>query len=421
MKEKPVVRFHTLGCKLNQAESEEFALKFSRAGYRVTRGDIADICILNTCTVTHIADRKSRHMLRLMRKKNPRAVIIAAGCYAQRAAEELIGMGVDLVVSNQEKNELVRMVDNIVFIERDCLPGCVTLDGAERVRSFIKIQDGCDAYCAYCIVPLVRGPGFCLLEDEIIDMINSRVASGYKEVVLTGTKIGVYNDEGIGLQHLLQRILSETQIARLHVSSLQPQELSEDMLNLWQDARLCRHFHIALQSGSDAVLKRMRRRYSILDYKKTVANIRKALPGAAITTDIMVGFPGESDEEFELSYLFCKETKFAAIHVFSYSRRPGTAAAALPGHLGDKLKKERSQRMLELAKSSALSFTEHFLGNTEIVLWENEDKPGSGLYSGLTASYIRVFTRSKRFLTGRLLPAKLIKTYRDGTWGELAE
>jgi threonylcarbamoyladenosine tRNA methylthiotransferase MtaB len=156
--------------------------------------------------------------------------------------------------------------------------------------------------------------------------------------VLTGTKIGAYNDEGIGLQHLLQRILSETQIARLHVSSLQPQELSEDMLNLWQDARLCRHFHIALQSGSDAVLKRMRRRYSILDYKKTVANIRKALPGAAITTDIMVGFPGESDEEFELSYLFCKETKFAAIHVFSYSRRPGTAAAALPGHLGDKLK-----------------------------------------------------------------------------------
>jgi threonylcarbamoyladenosine tRNA methylthiotransferase MtaB len=264
MKEKPVVLFHTLGCKLNQAESEEFALKFSRAGYRVTRGDTADICILNTCTVTHIADRKSRHMLRLMRKKNPRAVIIAAGCYAQRAAEELIGMGVDLVVSNQEKNELVRMVDNIVFIERDCLPECVTLDGAERVRSFIKIQDGCDAYCAYCIVPLVRGPGFCLLEDEIIDMINSRVASGYKEVVLTGTKIGAYNDEGIGLQHLLQRILSETQIARLHVSSLQPQELSEDMLNLWQDARLCRHFHIALQSGSDAVLKRMRRRYSIL-------------------------------------------------------------------------------------------------------------------------------------------------------------
>jgi threonylcarbamoyladenosine tRNA methylthiotransferase MtaB len=239
--------------------------------------------------------------------------------------------------------------------------------------------------------------------------------------VLTGTKIGTYNCDRAGLECLVKRILSDTGVERLHLSSLQPQEISAALLDLWQDSRLCRHFHLALQSGSDAVLEQMRRHYSVDDYREAVSLIRQAVAGVAITTDIMVGFPGENAREFEESYRFCREIGFAAIHVFAYSSRPGAVAAEMPGQVGDKLKKERSLKMLELAKQSAHEFNERLLEQTAMVLWENEVAQGSGVYSGLSDNYIRVFTKSHKVLTGRLLPVKLLRLHRQGLWGEVIE
>jgi threonylcarbamoyladenosine tRNA methylthiotransferase MtaB len=415
----PVVTFHTLGCKLNQAETEVLAGQFVKAGFRVTSNNNADVCILNTCTVTHIADRKSRHLLRLLRKRNPQALIVATGCYAERAPQELNNIGVDLVIDNKQKMNTLNLVKSQLSLRETCSTGDTEIDNHFRVRSFVKIQDGCDDFCTYCIVPLVRGHESCLPAEEIINTIKARVHAGYKEVILTGTKIGIYNHNGINLKQLADRILKETTIPRLHLSSLQPQEISEDFLKLWQDSRLCRHFHVALQSGSNSILKRMGRHYSTEKYKMTVEIIRETVPDVAITTDIMAGFPGESDAEFEESYHFCRDTGFADIHVFSYSARPGTAAAKMSGQVNEKLKKERSLRMLALAKESAQNFQKKFLGQDMAVLWETETSQNTDIYSGLSNNYIRVFTRSPENLTNTISSVRLTRPYRDGLWGEL--
>ena len=416
---KPRVTFYTLGCKLNQAETELLARQFTEAGYCVVSEDRADICILNTCTVTHIADRKSRHLLRLLRKKNPEALVIATGCYAERAPRELAQIGADLAVGNEHKMHLLELIRE----RHGSVPyrpaGQFVADGINRVRSFIKVQDGCNDFCAYCIVPEVRRREYCLPVAEVINEVKARASVGYKEVVLTGTKIGAYKRNGDNLGQLVQQILTDTEVERLHLSSLQPQEISPEFLSLWQDHRLCRHFHLALQSGSDAVLKRMRRHYSIADYQEAVSLIRQAMPDAAITTDVMVGFPGESDEEFEQSYRFCREIGFANIHVFAYSPRPGTSAAEMPGQVGDRLKKERSLRMLELARQNAHRFCERFLGQNTRVLWEKEVAPGSGIYSGLSDNYIRVFIDSRQPLTSQLLQVRLVGLHKQGLWGEV--
>ena len=416
---KPAVAFHTLGCKLNQAESELLARQFAEAGYRVVSGDGADVHVLNTCTVTHIADRKSRHLLRLWRKRNHRALLIATGCYAERAPEELSQAGADLVVGNEQKMHLLDIIrDGYAPVAR-CSAEQFVADGVSRVRSFIKIQDGCNDACAYCIVPRVRGREHCLAMADVVNEVKARVAAGYKEVVLTGTKIGAYKHNGANLKQLVEQILVVTGVERLRLSSLQPQDISPQLLNLWQDPRLCRHFHLALQSGSDAVLRRMRRRYSAAGYRRAVSLIRKIVPDVAITTDIMVGFPGEGIEEFEESYCFCQEIDFANIHVFSYSSRPGTLAARMPGQIDDRVKKERSLRMLELVQRSAHKFCQRFLGQNMTVLWEKEVAPGSEIYSGLSHNYIRVFAESKGPLTNQFLPVRLVRLHNQGLWGEV--
>ena len=419
METKPKVAFHTLGCKLNQAESELLARQFAEAGYCVANGDDADICVLNTCTVTHIADRKSRHLLRLMRKRNPEALLIATGCYAERAPQELAQVGADVVVGNEQKIHLLELIKDKVTSTPYCSSGQFVVDGINRVRSFIKIQDGCSDFCAYCIVPKVREREYCLPEAEVVNQVKARASAGYREVILTGTKIGGYKHSGANLRHLVEQILADTEVERLHLSSLQPQEISPELLSLWQDPRLCRHFHLALQSGSDTVLKRMRRRYSVADYQKAVSLIRKAVPDAAVTTDVMLGFPGESDEEFEESYRFCREIGFANIHVFAYSPRPGTSVARMPEQVDDRLKKQRSLRMLELAQQSTHKFCERFLGRNTMVLWEKEMTPGSRIYSGLSDNYIRVFTESHQPLTNQLLPVRLVGLHKQGLWGEV--
>jgi len=432
------VAFYTLGCKLNQAETELLAGQFNKAGYHlVSPHDTADIYIVNTCTVTHIADRKSRHWLRLVRRKNPEALIIATGCYAQRAPQELAQIA-DLIIDNEEKEHLLEVVkgaknqSNVIASEakqprsqEKTKPPDIPYN--TRVRSLIKIQDGCHSPCTYCIVPRVRAYEYSLPASQIIEEIKQKVAVGYKEVVLTGTKVGCYSYNGVNLRGLMERILHNTDIKRLRLSSLQPQEISADFLALWQDAalssgegsRLCRHFHLALQSGSDAVLQRMKRCYSLDDYQKTINLIREAIPDAAITTDVMVGFPGEGNAEFEQNYRFCQQADFANIHVFPFSPRPGTAAAKMPQQVWEQVKKERAQRMLELARYCRHSSYAQFLGRTMPVLWEKETNLGSGIYSGLTDNYIRVFTHSEKPLTNKITPVKLDGFYNQGMSGEL--
>ncbi|MDD5313230.1 MAG: tRNA (N(6)-L-threonylcarbamoyladenosine(37)-C(2))-methylthiotransferase MtaB [Dehalococcoidia bacterium] len=407
MSSKPSITIQTLGCKLNQAESERIGRALAESGYTVTGGDKADIFVLNTCTVTHVADRKSRHMVRMLRKNNPRALIAVIGCYAERDAEALADCGADIVTGNEKKMELPQIIKEKLDLITLIPQKGTGIEQLDRVRSFIKIQDGCRNYCSYCIVPLVRSQVCCIPIEDVIAEVGSRVDDGYKEVVLTGTEIGAYQYEQVDLAHLIQLILKHTAIQRLHLSSLQPQQITADLIDLWQDRRLCRHFHIALQSGSEAVLKRMRRRYNVDEYRKAVQNIRKKVPDAAVTTDIMVGFPGESQAEFEESYLFCKEMEFAAIHVFAYSPRPGTLAASMPGRVSEKVKKERSLRMLDLAAVSAENFSARLIGRTRDVLWENEVKKGTGVYSGLTDNYVRAYARSHADISNTILRAKM--------------
>jgi len=419
------VAFYTLGCKLNQAETESLANRFSKAGFQlVSPGDGADIYIANTCTVTHIADRKSRHWLRLARRRNPQALIIATGCYAQRSRQELAQLA-DLVVDNTEKKNLLALTQTLslegIGLGEGETKQSQMLAATVRTRSLIKIQDGCHSPCTYCIVPKVRPHEYSLPASQIIDEVKQKVALGYKEVVLTGTKVGSYRDGSADLRDLVQRILTSTGIERLRLSSLQPSEISSEFLALWQDEKLCRHFHLALQSGSETVLQRMKRSYSLDQYQRTVNLIKEMIPEAAITTDIMVGFPGESDAEFEQSYSFCQQAGFANIHVFPFSTRPETAAAGMPEQLKDKVKKERNQRMLELSRSCRRRFCEQFLGQTMPVLWEKETSPGSGIYSGLTGNYIRVFTGSEKSLSNEIIPVKLVGFHNQGMRGEVID
>jgi len=419
--ESTKVALDSLGCKLNQAETELLARQLAEAGYRlVSPTDTADVYILNTCTVTHIADRKSRHWLRLAHWRNPDAVLVATGCYAQRVPQELAQIeGVRLVVGNDEKPHLLRLLEESDLISSSVHVQCGSTSryyNGFRTRAFIKVQDGCDSFCSYCIVPLVRGREKSLPVDQVVAEVRHRISDGYKEVVLTGTEIGSYNYDGVSLSRLLENILAETNITRLRLSSLQPQEVSPELIGLWSDKRLCRHFHLSLQSGSDGVLRRMKRRYSVSDYQQAVALIRDKVPEAAITTDIIVGFPGETSAEFEQSLQLCQKLEFARIHVFPYSPRQGTQAAQMPQPISDKVKKERSQRMLALAQESAQNFSQQFLGKIMLVLCEKQSS--EGIWSGLTDNYIKVYTKSNKDLTNKLLPVNLVEVRGDGVWGE---
>ncbi|MFC1949970.1 radical SAM protein, partial [Chloroflexota bacterium] len=262
-----------------------------------------------------------------------------------------------------------------------------------------------------------RGREKSLPADDIITEVRKRTADGYKEVVLTGTEIGSYSYDGIDLTGLLERILTETNITRLRLSSLQPPEISPELAGLWHDERLCPHFHLPLQNGSDSVLSRMKRHYSTGDYEAAVSLIRTLVPEAAITTDIIVGFPGETDEEFEENYNFCRKMGFARAHVFPYSRRPGTEAAGMSNQVPDSAKTQRNRNLQALASECISKYNQRFLGRSMPVLWE---KLTGGFWTGHTANYIKVYARNSKDLTSQILPAKLVKIYKDGVWGETA-
>jgi len=423
---------HTLGCKLNQAESEALAADLAARGLTVTTGNTADILIINTCSVTHVADSKSRHLVRMLRALNPGSVIAVTGCYAERAGEELIRCGADIVSGNRDK----AMLANLLAAGLPQKSTGAAAKGAGRARSFIKIQDGCNRFCTYCIVPLLRPTLYSKDAGSVIREIRARSGDGYREIVLTGTEIGSYCSNGLELTELIKLILRETPVARLRLSSLQPQDITGDLLGLWQDSRLCRHFHMALQSGSGGVLKRMGRRYTAGIFRKAVEMVRAAVPDASVTTDIIVGFPGESQDEFRESFEFCRRMNFAALHIFPYSIRPGTLAARLPGKVSGMVKKERSRIMLELAANSADEFAGRFMGRTGVVLWEKEVRQGSGIYSGLTDNYIRTYARSSRVIANTISEVRLLDRIANsgpafisrskmrrygGLWGRLSE
>jgi threonylcarbamoyladenosine tRNA methylthiotransferase MtaB len=417
--QKPAVALDSLGCKLNQAEIETMARQLNSAGYHlVAPDDRADIYILNTCTVTHIADRKTRQKLRGYRRINPKARMVVTGCYAERAPEEMKEIeGVDSVIGNSEKSDMLQLLEKAGYLERGVSAYSPYLyENSRRTRSFIKIQDGCHHFCAYCIVPLVRSREESIPADNVLKEIKARVSEGYREVVLTGTEIGQYRDQDTGLERLIERILVETGVSRLRLSSLQPPEMSSGLIDRWHDPRMCPHFHISLQSGSNSVLLRMKRRYTAADYRRTVALIRDSVPGAAVTTDVIVGFPGESDAEFRETLDFCCEMRFARIHVFPYSPRPGTAAAAMTPTVSARVKKERSRQMLALAEESVKSYREQFLGKIAEILFERKS---GDVWTGLTGNYIKVYVKSDQDLVNQLLPVKLVKDYRDGVLGEI--
>jgi len=416
---KPTVAIDSLGCKLNQAEIESLARQLTNAGYTlVSPSDMADIYILNSCTVTHIADRKTRHKLRGYHRLNPTASLVVTGCYAERAAEELrVIEGVDLVVGNDKKSEILGLLEDMRY------PGEGTqthsshlFEVSQRTRSSLKIQDGCQKFCAYCIVPLVRSREENTPADQVISDIKTRVKEGFQEVVLTGTEIGQYRYKNTDLKQLLETILAETDIPRIRLSSLQPPEITPDLVTLWQNPRLCPHFHISLQSGSDSVLSRMKRRYTSDEYRQTVTLIRDKVPDVAITTDVIVGFPGETEAEFQETLDFCREIQFARIHVFSYSSRPGTTAADMTSKVSAAVKKERSRQMLSLADDCTWNFRDSYLGRTMDVLFEQKS---ASFWTGLTGNYIKVYVKSPADLVNMIARVKLNGIYRDGILGEI--
>ena len=417
------IALETLGCKLNQAEVETLVRQLVAKGYQLTESiGEADIYVLNTCTVTHVADRKSRQLLKAARRQNSRATILAVGCYAQRAPEELEGLGVaNLILSNKEKDHLLEVVDRIGEPQNGRVTGY--RDGwRSRTRSLVKVQEGCGTFCSFCVVPYVRGREHSLPFDEVLQEVRARLAAGHKEIVLTGTNIGRYNRNGHGsrgLAALVREILNEPGVVRLRLSSLQPKDLSPELIRLWADERLCPHLHISLQSGSEAMLQRMNRNYTASEYERAVYSVNEAIPDLAITTDIMVGFAGEGQREFEESYKFCERMNFANMHVFPYSARHGTSASKMPDQVEEKAKKERSRIMLTLARQSAQRFRGRFLSRTMKVLWES--RVDNETWKGLTANYLRVFTQSSDDLSNQLLDVKLLADNGHALVGENVE
>ena len=412
----PTVAIETQGCKLNQADTNMIAWQFIKSGFRIVpTSEPTDIYVVNSCTVTHVADRKARHSLRSARRRNPNATIVATGCYAQRSPQELNKLTeVDLVVGNIEKPYLVKQI--LDLDSNTPIPRVIGDDTDPNIllhlknRAMVKIQEGCNQVCAYCIVPKVRGQERSIPPKTIIKNINSQISHGYKEVVLTGTQLGSYGFDlpHMNLTKLIEQILSSTDVTRLRVSSLQPQEINSKLLQLWANQRLCPHFHVPLQSGNNNILKLMRRRYTSQLYSKAIDQIRNCITDVSITTDVIVGFPGETNDDFKETFALCGNVEFADIHVFPYSVRPGTSAAYLQNHTPPNVTSERVKILLDLAHNQSVNFQRSFMGKIRPVLWENiKTINHSAYWSGLTDNYIRVFSDNANISENTITLAKL--------------
>ncbi|MEW6231392.1 MAG: tRNA (N(6)-L-threonylcarbamoyladenosine(37)-C(2))-methylthiotransferase MtaB [Chloroflexota bacterium] len=421
----------TLGCKVNQAESEALGRRLSEQGLRLVPFDgSADLYIINTCTVTATADHKSRQLIRRARRHNPSSLVIVTGCYASVHPFSLRSMAqADLVVSNDDKGRLADLALEALGQAARTLSGVAAQADVEaaphgRTRAFVKAQDGCADFCAYCIVPYARGRPTSLPTQEIVSRIGSLASQGCQEVVLSGVHLGTYGADQdhsspdlYDLRRLIVEILRDTAISRLRLSSLEPQDVSPGLFELWRNPRLCRHLHLPLQSGCNRTLARMRRRYTCQDFASLVEEARRAIPGVAITTDLIAGFPGESPEDFLESLAFIEGMGFARAHVFPYSPRPGTLAASLPDQVPEPVKRERCAKLRAVSQQSAAAFRRGFLGQTLEVLWE--ERAAGDRWSGLTDNYLRVSAESALSLTNRIIPTLITALEGEGLNGSV--
>ncbi len=411
---------------MNISEVEAMAHNFAGAGHRlVGPGDVADLYVFNTCAVTHVASRKSRQIIRQMRRANPKGAVVVTGCYAELSPAEIKTLGVDLIVGNEQKDNLPQLVTEAGLLQdsdpipapdaASFIPFTSLAKGGSHTRAFIKVQDGCDNRCTFCIVTVARGAGRSRSIVDIIAEINRLVELGYQEAVISGVHLGSYGHDGgdlQGLYKLVQAILTETDLPRLRLSSLEPWDLAEGFFELWQNQRLLPHLHLPLQSGCDETLRRMARRTCQADFSQLVKTAHASIPDLSITTDIIVGFPGETDQEFGQSLAYVEEMAFSKLHIFRYSQREGTVAAKMKGHVHPKIMQKRSQQMHTLNAYLEETFRRQFIGRTMSVLWESHESYGFGLqWSGLTGNYLRVVTRSNTDvdLQNKLLEVSLVK------------
>ncbi|MBL8120207.1 MAG: tRNA (N(6)-L-threonylcarbamoyladenosine(37)-C(2))-methylthiotransferase MtaB [Anaerolineae bacterium] len=421
------VHLRTLGCRLNQAEIDSMARQFRQQGHEVVDDPgSADWHVVNTCAVTQDANRSSRHLIRELHQSNTDAQITVTGCYAQIAPSEISVLpGVTRIVDNLSKDHLVETVTGkpVELFDLDPLSRGNKLGAYGRTRAFVKVQDGCDNACTFCITTVARGAGRSRSVAEVVHEIQHLHTLGYQEAVLTGVHLGSYGhdlgDES-GLEHLVGAILENTDIPRLRLSSLEPWDLTPTFFDLWQNPRLCRHLHLPLQSGCDATLRRMRRRTNQVQFRSLIAAARDRIPGVGITTDIIVGFPGETDEEFAISQQFIAGMNFAGMHVFRYSKRPGTAAARMKAHVPESVKKQRSAQLLAMAQEQEKQFADQFYGQTLAVLWEHiAGATEDGFINvGYTDNYIRVRSVHPRVLTDLVTSARIGDYAASGTHAE---
>ena len=419
------VAFYTLGCKVNQYETEAMLEMFKKDGYvQVESEDYADVYVINTCTVTHMSDRKSRQYIRRMKKKNPDAIIAVVGCYSQVSPEEILEIEeVNLVMGTNERRQIVEEIKKL-----DASQKASTVDDIMKVRAFeeieinqtngktrafMKIQDGCDRFCSYCIIPYARGGKVRSRDlESIVNEANKLADKGYKEIVLTGIHVASYGkdvtDANMNLLTVIKAIDKIENIERIRLSSVEPVLFTEEFVEeVSKMKKVCPHYHLSLQSGCDETLKRMNRRYTTKEYKEIVDRLRAHIPDVAITTDIIVGFPGETNAEFSITNKFLEEIELSQMHVFKYSPRKGTPAAAMENQIDPQMKQLRSDKLIALGHTNFKKFASRYEGKEVEVLFEHRMKDNK--FEGLTTNYIRVIVDSEKDIQGQILKVKITK------------
>ena len=413
------IAFHTLGCKVNTYESNAMLKIFNEAGYQeVDFKEIADVYVINTCTVTNTGDSKSRQMIRKAIRKNPQATVCVVGCYSQIAPEEIEQIeGVGVVLGTQHRKDIVKYVDEYLktgkpVIKVDNVMNLkkfedLNIDRFKNTRAFLKIQDGCNNFCTYCIIPYARGRVRSRDKDSVLNQAKTLVANGYVEIVLTGIHTAGYGEDldNYSFYDLLVDLVKIDGLKRLRISSIETSQISDEIINLiGSNDIIVDHLHIQLQSGCDATLKRMNRKYTTSQYLEKINKIRNYLPNIAFTTDVIVGFPGESDEEFEETYNFIKEVNYSELHVFPYSPRRNTPAAKMKDQVDDKIKHERVNRLLELSKELNRDFALKQIGKTLKVLFEKRD---DDYLVGHASDYLKVRVKTTDNLIGEIVEVKI--------------
>ena len=421
---------HNLGCKVNAYETEAMQQMLEAAGYEIVNfHEPADVYVINTCSVTNMADRKSRQMLHRAKKQNPEAVVVAAGCYVQtKEGEAVADHAIDIMIGNNKKHELISRLDEY-FRDHGKIDAVLDINDknqefeelyldqpSEHTRAFIKVQDGCNQFCSYCIIPYARGRVRSRKMDSVLEEVNRLAGNGYKEVVLTGIHLSSYGIEtGESLLQLIQEIHKIDGIKRIRLGSLEPKVVTEEFAEaLSKLEKVCPHFHLSLQSGCDATLQRMNRKYTAEEYAKGCEILRKYFEHPAITTDVIVGFPGETEEEFEITKEFLKKIHFYEMHIFKYSKREGTRAAVMKNQIPEPVKTARSAELIALGNQMSEEFRQYYLGREEEVLFEEEAIiNGTSYYVGYTKEYVKVAKLSKEPLENQLLSGTLTKALNE--------